>query len=247
MGKVETATRFVIGIANDPIHGYSQINRWGPDYDCSSLLITAFEKAGIPVKTNGATYTGNMYAVFTKTGFKDVTSSVNLRTGAGLKRGDVLLNHKRHTAIYIGNHQTAEASIDERGGIYGRQRGDQTGREILIRRYRNYPWNCVLRYVGDNKQTSKEASKSSSSKVSGAKFIKYEKWHGLTQDVCNVRSAPSTSARVVDYYNIGQTIYYDQVWEGDGYRWISYVSYSGVRRFVAYRRLNGDTTPWIKF
>ena len=26
--------------------------------------------------------------------------------------------------------------------------GDQTGREFLVRPYRNYPWDCVLRYTG---------------------------------------------------------------------------------------------------
>ncbi|MBS5989492.1 SH3 domain-containing protein, partial [Anaerococcus hydrogenalis] len=45
-----------------------------------------------------------------------------------------------------------------------------------------------------------------------------------------------------------EPIYYDSVYEGDGYRWISYVGkQSKERRFVACRRLSGDTTPWIKF
>lgn len=44
----------------------------------------------------------------------------------------------------------------------------------------------------------------------------------------------------------GEKIYYDSVYDGDGYRWISYLSWSGVRRYVAYRRLSGDTSPWIR-
>jgi len=32
------------------------------------------------------------------------------------------------------------------GTAHGGQPGDQTGKEILIRSYRNYPWDCVLRY-----------------------------------------------------------------------------------------------------
>ena len=48
-------------------------------------------------------------------------------------------------------------------------------------------------------------------------------------------------------YDEGQVIYYDSVYEGDGYRWISYVSWSNVRRYVAYRRLSGDTRPWMIF
>ena len=134
--------------ARDNSHGYDQIYRWGEkgDYDCSAAVITAYEKAGVPVKTKGATYTGNMKSVFLKCGFRDVTSQVNLSTGAGLKRGDVLLNEARHTAMYCGNGQEVEASINEKGTATGGKPGDQTGREFLIRSYRNYPWNCVLRY-----------------------------------------------------------------------------------------------------
>ncbi|MDU7143687.1 MAG: SH3 domain-containing protein, partial [Anaerococcus vaginalis] len=79
------------------------------------------------------------------------------------------------------------------------------------------------------------------------KFIKYENWTGVTQAVCNVRSAPNTRAEVVATYGVGQSIRYDQVWEGDGYRWISYIGASGKRRYVAFRKLYGDTRPWIRF
>ena len=146
MSKVEKYTQQAINIANDNRHGYSQYNRWGkPDYDCSSLVVTVVQNSGIPVKTNGATYTGNMYSVFLKCGFKDVTNSVNLRTGQGLKRGDVLLNTKHHTEIYIGNGKNVGARISEKGTIYGNA-GDQTGQEIRTHSYYNYPWNYVLRY-----------------------------------------------------------------------------------------------------
>ena len=91
MSKVENYTQQAINIANDNKHGYSQYNRWGnPDYDCSSLVVTVVQNSGIPVKNNGSTYTGNMYSSFIKSGFEDVTSIVNLTTGQGLKRGDVL-------------------------------------------------------------------------------------------------------------------------------------------------------------
>ena len=146
MGKVENYTQQAINIANDDSHGYSQYNRWGnPDYDCSGLVITVVQNSGIPVKSNGATYTGNMYSVFLKCGFKDVTKSINLRTGQGLKRGDVLLNPNHHTEIYIGNGKNVGARISEIGKIYGKK-GDQTGQEIRTHNYYNYPWLYVLRY-----------------------------------------------------------------------------------------------------
>ena len=151
MSKISQAVDYMKDIANDSKHGYSQTNRWGDpktwsDYDCSSLVISAWQAAGVPVKDKGATYTGNMYNVFIKCGFKDVTSKINLSTGSGLIAGDVLLNHTDHTAMMISKTQLAEASIDENGGISGGRVGDQTGQEIHIRSYYNYPWNCVLRY-----------------------------------------------------------------------------------------------------
>ena len=146
----EKATSQMEVWAADPTHGYDQARRWGPDYDCSSAVISAWELAGVPVKTNGATYTGNMRGVFIRCGFEDVTDSVNLTTGAGLQRGDVLLNIRHHTAMYCGNGQEVEASINENGGVTGGITGDQTGREFLVRPYRNYPWDCVLRYSGEN-------------------------------------------------------------------------------------------------
>lgn len=144
--KVEQFTQQAINIANDNRHGYSQYNRWGkPDYDCSGLVITVVQNTGIPVKTNGATYTGNMLQAFLMSGFKDVTKSIDLRTGQGLKRGDILLNTKHHTEIYIGNNKNVGARISERGTIHGKA-GDQTGQEIRTHKYYNYPWNYVLRY-----------------------------------------------------------------------------------------------------
>lgn len=134
--------------ASDDAHGYDQKYRWGEygDFDCSAAVIQAWENAGVPVKSNGASYTGNMLAVFKRCGFVDITSSINLSTGNGLNRGDVLLNVTHHTAMYCGNGYEVEASINEKGTVTGGTPGDQTGREFLKRKYRNYPWTNVLRY-----------------------------------------------------------------------------------------------------
>lgn len=146
--KKESSITWMENTAKDDSHGYDQDNRWGPDYDCSSAVITAWEQAGVPVKTKGATYTGNMRSVFLKNGFVDVTAKINLTTGTGLERSDVLLCEGRHTAMYSGNGKEVEASINEKGTAHGGAKGDQTGKEFLIRDYRNYPWTHVLRYTG---------------------------------------------------------------------------------------------------
>ena len=148
MSKTEKATKQMESWAQDSSHGYDQDYRWGEkgDFDCSSAVIQAWQNAGVPVKAKGATYTGDMRTVFLSCGFKDVTSKVNRSTGSGLLRGDVLLNETHHVAMYCGNGKEVEASINEKGTAHGGQPGDQTGKEFLIRSYRNYPWDCVLRY-----------------------------------------------------------------------------------------------------
>ena len=145
---IDKAVAWALATANDPAHGYDQAHRFGPDYDCSSFVISAWEAAGVPVRQAGASYTGNMYAAFLRCGFVDVTNLVSLSTGAYLEKGDVLLNRANHTELYIGGGRVVKASINENGGVTGGQTGDQTGREIYIGNYYNYPWDCVLRYEG---------------------------------------------------------------------------------------------------
>ena len=134
MSKIEKAVSWAIDIANDNTHGYSQAVRWGPSYDCSSLVISAFEQAGIPVKTMGATYTGNMREVFKRAGFIEVSRPY--------KRGDVLLNDANHTALMISPTQLVHAS----SSFGTTDTADNNGREIRIQDYYDFPWNVVLRY-----------------------------------------------------------------------------------------------------
>lgn len=144
----EAAAAWAEATAYDNSNGYDQGSRWGPDYDCSSLVISAYKRAGVPLT---CTYTGNMRADMLAHGFQDVTKTVNLATGAGLLRGDVLLHEVHHTAMALGAGKLVEATGNESGGITGGRPGDQTGREICVDAYHNFGrvgWGCVLRYVG---------------------------------------------------------------------------------------------------
>lgn len=174
MTKTEKAIRQMETWAKDDSHGYDQDHRWGEkgDYDCSSAVIQAWQNAGVPVKSGGATYTGDMKNVFLKNGFVDVTSKVNVATGAGLIRGDVLLNTVHHTAMYCGNGKEVEASINEKGTAHGGKPGDQTGKEFLIRSYRNYPWNCVLRYKESTSTVTSDIEKKQNTVAYVARIIK---------------------------------------------------------------------------
>jgi len=140
---IENAISWAVSTANDNSHGYSQSGRWGPDYDCSSFVISAFKSAGVNVGT--ATYTGNMRSQFTQHGFQWIPWS---RIGgvSNLQRGDILLNEKTHTEIYLGGNQNVGAHSN-RGYP---QTGDQTGTEVSVSGYYFHPWDGVLRYAGND-------------------------------------------------------------------------------------------------
>lgn len=146
MSAIDDAVNWAIGIANDSSHGYDQTHRDGPDYDCSSFVCWAYYNAGLNTRPGYTPSTQTMYNVFLAAGFGDVTNSVTLSSGSGVQRGDVLLNIQNHAAMSIGNGQVVQASSNEFDGITGGQTGDQTGQEIWITNYYNFPWNKVLRY-----------------------------------------------------------------------------------------------------
>lgn len=133
--KIEKAVKWAIDIANDDTHGYDQTYRYGPDYDCSSLTISAFEQAGIKLKTAGATSTRDMGNVMLSLGFKIITNGK-------YKRGDVLLIAGSHVCLYIGDGKIVNASWNEFKGVTGGQTGDQTGTEICVRSYYSDNWVC---------------------------------------------------------------------------------------------------------
>ena len=144
--KLEKAVNWAVSIANDNTHGYSQTNRNGnPDYDCSSLVISALKQAGIDV--GNASYTGNMKDEFLAHDFKWIPIS-SISGTKDLKLGDVLFrrsNGSGHTEMYIGNGKNVGAHDD-----YDGKKGDSSGREINVQNFSFGNWQGVLRYVGPN-------------------------------------------------------------------------------------------------
>ena len=53
-----------------------------------------------------------------------------------------------------------------------------------------------------------------------------------TRNVQRLRINLRCSAKAEFYVNPGDSVLYDQVVTADGYQWISYKSYSGVRRYA---------------
>lgn len=157
--RVEKALKWAIDIADDNTHGYSQANRNGPDYDCSSFVSTAFKKGGFNV--SGSLGTANMKDAFVKAGF-----TVYKKGNVTLKRGDIMLRPKTsqrggHTELYLGDNKCVAAHDN-----YDGKTGDSSGREINIRKKsgcdfcKNADYTYVLRYNGKSDDNSDKTNSS---------------------------------------------------------------------------------------
>jgi hypothetical protein len=141
MSKIENAVAWADQIAADDRHGYSQLHRNGPDYDCSSFVGTALAKAGFPVSQYSTTR--NLGAQLEKAGF--------VKAEKPWRRGDIHLAAGHHVTMSVDANRIVHASQSENGGIDG-QTGDQTGKEICVRSYYDLPYENIVhyRYAGEN-------------------------------------------------------------------------------------------------
>ncbi len=154
--RVEAAIKWAVNIANDNSHGYSQAKRNGPDYDCSSLVSTAFKMGGFPV--SGSLNTSSMSTPFMNAGFK------RYKKGAvTIRRGDILLKPGSHVELYLGDSTCVGAHSN-----YDGKTGDSSGKEIAVRNVskcsfcRNKGYTYVLRYEGGSSSTTTPSTPSTS-------------------------------------------------------------------------------------
>ena len=159
---VDRAVDFMIGIANDDSHGYTN-GKWGPEYSCISLVEMGFINAGLNItKSNINKMPDNLI----KAGFEECTSEVNLKTGAGFAKGYIpwmLQSNGKHGHVecHVGDGKLVGA----RGNTDGKP-GDSKGNEISTITYQNMSWQKVFRipgaYTGEESGSSGETSGSSS-------------------------------------------------------------------------------------
>lgn len=160
------AAELAVEIAWDNSHGYLWGGNGPVDFDCSGLVNYVYEKAGVHVNAEVRNTTQTAPIYYLKHGFVDVTGKVNLKTGAGLRIGDVPVNKKNHMVIYVGDGRIVQA----RSNLDGKT-GDSSGQEIRVQAYYDYPWDCVLRYVGTG--GSSEAPKTDPSDSGGGFSLQF--------------------------------------------------------------------------
>lgn len=148
----KNAVNWAKATANNNKHGYDNTKKGrggNPDFACSSFVNEAYRQAGVILPISSTVYTAKMRKIYLAAGFEDVTSKVNLKTGKGLVSGDVVLSPGLHVEIYVGNGKLAGARGNANSGrAENGKTGDQTGGEITVSGYWNYPWKYVLRYKG---------------------------------------------------------------------------------------------------
>ena len=149
MSRKDRLVQLALDIAENPKFGYSQkppSGRWGPDFDCSSLMYYIADHAGYPVGTGGGKvrFTGTMLKDFEKAGFQ-ILPFANVGV-SDLQIGDILLNLALHAEIYVGNGESVGATASEDGTYVGNA-GDQNGREIEKHPVITFDkgWDYVLR------------------------------------------------------------------------------------------------------
>ena len=211
-----------LAIANDNTHGYSMVNRWGPDYDCSSFVITCLKQAGF--ETGGATYSGNMVSNLTQHGFSYIPSSkIDLSTSSSLQAGDILMA-SGHTEIYIGNGKRVGAHLN-----YDGKTGDSGGNEISVLNYSRGSWYGILRYTGSGSTAT--AVTTAATTTSSGQTGTYKVNANL-----NLRSGNSTSTSILTTIPKGTSVTVSQVSNGwgkttyngkTGWIYLSYATHTG--------------------
>ncbi|VEE13187.1 surface antigen [Streptococcus milleri] len=85
-------------------------------------------------------------------------------------------------------------------------------------------------------QTAHEARLAESKVTQSVPSLPSQGYYTYTKRT-EVKNEPKASAALQFYVNAGDRVFYDQVLIADGYQWLSYRSYSGVRRYAAINKL----------
>ena len=152
MASIEVAVSYAEGIAADDSHGYDQPGRMGQDFDCSSLVGRSLVHAGFDYPAGFSPSTREMKRYLERIGFKWHNGL------GGVRRGDILWK-TGHTAFAISSNRIVEACINERGGISGGRKGDQTGNEIRTTNINNYSWSGYWRAPAETYDEENELNK----------------------------------------------------------------------------------------
>lgn len=99
-----------------------------------------------------------------------------------------------------------------------------------------YVWISYLSYAGNRRYipVQKLSTVESASTISNPSKPSIPNSGVYTfKGYASIKAEPKISAPELAYYDAGNTVNYDSLIQADGHYWISYLSYSGARRYIA--------------
>ena len=134
---------------------------------------------------------------------------------SNLIKADLVLPNDGHVQIYSGN-----------GKIIHAPKSNDVVKEVALYAF----WKGRRLISGSS--SGGGSSGGSTTNTSGTATV--------TASAVNVRSSASTSGSVVASYSKGETFNYDSVVKNSECSWLSYISYSGPRRYVCGKTASGS-------
>ena len=130
---------WLVKVANDNKHGYSQASRTGsPDYDCSSLIYYGLLANGYTKSQIGAL----PFTTYTEKGILQTTGDFEVlkyTSSKDLQPGDILWRNG-HTEVYVGDGKRVGAHKN-----YDSRPGDSGGQEINVKNM-DSNWISIIRH-----------------------------------------------------------------------------------------------------
>ncbi|EPH10686.1 phage tail tip lysozyme [Facklamia hominis] len=204
---------------------YSMDNRLGPNsYDCSSAVFNALKAGGF---VSQDTWPGTTETLFQMEGTLLIPIS-----RAEAKFGDIFVAGVKGQSLYGGGHTgvfvAPERIIHCTSSYNGIVETPLEG---------NYGYGLPLhcyRLRGANNSSPQPSPLPNSGNEGTEHLVKSyaETGRFTANQVVNIHNSCSKSSAVAAILNSGDSVYYDSVYITNKYMYISYVSYSGVRRYV---------------
>lgn len=215
---------------------YSMENRLGPNsYDCSSAVFNALIAGGFLPQN---TWPGSTETLFGLEG----TLLIPI-TRSQARYGDIFVAGVKghslygdgHTGVFLSNSTIIHCTASING----------IGEKPLGGSFGNLPLHCYRLRGGDNQRPAPAPTPIPTPERGEELLTNYaENGHFTANQVINIHNTYSESSHVAAKLYAGESVYYDSVYITNKYVWISYISYSGVRRFLPIRTYtNGVRGP----
>ncbi|OJG27945.1 hypothetical protein RU98_GL002154 [Enterococcus caccae] len=224
---------------------YSMNSRLGPNsYDCSSAVYNALIAGGF-LKAGSMGNTDSLFSHLENAGWQQVQP---VDGNYPAKRGDVFIWGNRggsggaagHTGIFVDDHDNIIHCNYGFNGI-------TVNNHDYIWELNGQPAITIYRYTDGNSDPKPSAPKpidpvpqAPDKRVIMSGVFYPDRPLAVSADT----NPDDVASPALDYYNAGQPIKYDGYIMANGYAWISYISDSGKRRYVAVGPDDGriDTT-----